>query len=204
MQLCTRWSHIEADGRDRSSAGPGSKAREGSEAGQPPGPTPACRTCSLAALITPVMVPPARPAAYASFMDGYLAWSGCLRVGRQRSRGVGQICEATGGGTRHAAAPLGWQPRPAQPSPAPSSAGGSPEGEVPHLHKVEARPRLLAALHARRPAHGVQDGQPHVGPAQLRQHARVGRLHHGVDDGLRGRGPGVGGVGSALWSHHTA
>jgi hypothetical protein len=38
------------------------------------------RTCSFAALSTPVMVPPALPAAYATFMLGYFAWSGCLNV----------------------------------------------------------------------------------------------------------------------------
>lgn len=42
---------------------------------------PSCPpTCSLAADRTPVMVPPARPAAYARFMEGYLAWSGLVKV----------------------------------------------------------------------------------------------------------------------------
>lgn len=38
--------------------------------------------------------------------------------------------------------------------------------------------------HPLRPAHGVHDGQPHVGPAQLGQHRRVLRLHHAMHDAL--------------------
>jgi len=41
---------------------------------------PPMPTCSFAALSTPVMVPPALPAAYASSMLGYFSWSGCLKV----------------------------------------------------------------------------------------------------------------------------
>mmetsp|Transcript_21499 Transcript_21499/g.43546 ORF Transcript_21499/g.43546 Transcript_21499/m.43546 type:complete len:251 (-) Transcript_21499:376-1128(-) len=36
-----------------------------------------------------------------------------------------------------------------------------------------------------RPAHAVEDGQPHVRPAELRDHGRVRRLHRRVDDRLR-------------------
>lgn len=59
------------------------------------------------------------------------------------------------------------------------------EGEVAHLEKVEARPRLLGCIEALGPRERVEDGQPHVGPAELAEDARVGGLDHGVDDGLR-------------------
>ncbi len=45
---------------------------------------------------------------------------------------------------------------------------GGREGELRGLCEVEARPGDLAAGHALRPRHGVQDRQPHVRPAQLR------------------------------------
>jgi len=35
------------------------------------------------------------------------------------------------------------------------------------------------------PGHGVEDGEAHVGPAELRDDGRVCRLDGGVDDGLR-------------------
>mmetsp|Transcript_7701 Transcript_7701/g.25525 ORF Transcript_7701/g.25525 Transcript_7701/m.25525 type:complete len:476 (-) Transcript_7701:266-1693(-) len=59
------------------------------------------------------------------------------------------------------------------------------EGEVAHLDEVEHRPRLRARLHAIGPGEGVEDGEAHVGPAELCEHGGVGGLHHGVDDGLR-------------------
>mmetsp|Transcript_1180 Transcript_1180/g.4669 ORF Transcript_1180/g.4669 Transcript_1180/m.4669 type:complete len:477 (-) Transcript_1180:87-1517(-) len=59
------------------------------------------------------------------------------------------------------------------------------ERQVAHLDEVQARPRHLAALHALRPGHGVQDGQAHVRPSELREHGRVRGFHHAVDDALR-------------------
>ena len=61
---------------------------------------------------------------------------------------------------------------------------GFAEGESPHLHKVQPRPRLVLHQLPLRPAQRVEDGQPHVRPAQLRDDAAVGRLNHAVHDAL--------------------
>ena len=58
---------------------------------------------------------------------------------------------------------------------------GCPEAELSYFREIKASP---GCFQAGRPTKAIQDGQFHIGPAQLCQHRRIGHLHHRMDDAL--------------------
>ena len=122
---------------------------------------------SFAALRTPVMVPPARPAAYASSIDGYLTLSGALNV-RDPSLNhecsklytVQNLVNVKVEKWNYHAFMISENLKIVKQI---QMINRKPKGKL--LAKIKAWPSYLRTVNSVWPGHCVKNGQPHVRPS---------------------------------------